>query len=90
MRRLRSVRVAATRAMRASTAIAIVGTSVFLASCTVKTAPLAGNDPTDATSPVAKVGYRSTLAGYQSQRPVQPSSWIEQNQRVAPPPQGSK
>ena len=47
--------------------------------------PLAGRDPAEPV-PVAGVGYRSTIAPYQSRRPVDPAPWTEQNQRVAPAP----
>jgi hypothetical protein len=33
---------------------------------------------------VAGTAYRSTVAPYTSLRPVAPSSWREQNDRVAP------
>jgi hypothetical protein len=52
------------------------------------TAPLAGqaHDPADPAAKVAGVGYRSTVAPYSSLRPAVPTSWREQNQRVAPSP----
>ncbi len=30
--------------------------------------------------------YRSTLGSYTSQRPVEPTPWREQNERIAPSP----
>ena len=47
---------------------------------------LAGPDPSDPRARVPAVGYRSTIAPYVSQRPVEPAPWREQNERVAPKP----
>lgn len=72
-------------AMRLLGPMAVLLSTAFLASgCAAPPPPLAGADPANPASPVAAAGYRSTLAGYRSQRPVEPGSWIEQNQRVAP------
>jgi PBP1b-binding outer membrane lipoprotein LpoB len=58
--------------------------SLLLAGCAgIPPAPLVGRNPADPV-PVAGVGYRSTIAPYQSRRPVDPAPWTEQNQRVAP------
>jgi hypothetical protein len=38
----------------------------------------------DAEASVPPTTYRSVLSGYRSQRPVEPASWREQNERVAP------
>ena len=60
---------------------------VVTAGCTSRNGlPLAGPDPSDASAPVATAGYRSVLGDYRAGRPVGPSPWIEQNQRVAPAP----
>lgn len=48
--------------------------------------PLAGPDPADPGIRTPRVGYRSTVAPYVSQRPVEPGPWREQNERVAPAP----
>jgi hypothetical protein len=61
-------------------------TAVMLAGCLPTTVPLGGADPADPTAKVAGVGYRSTIAPYTSLRPTTPSSWREQNDRVAPAP----
>jgi hypothetical protein len=58
--------------------------AVTLGGCLPATVPLAGADPADPGAKVAGVGYRSTLAPYSSLRPAAPSSWREQNDRVAP------
>jgi hypothetical protein len=47
-------------------------------------APWAGADPADPSVRVKPVGYRSTVAPYTPQRPVEPAPWREQNERVAP------
>jgi hypothetical protein len=54
--------------------------------CVPTSVPLAGGDPADPAARVAGVGYRSTIAPYTSLRPTTPSSWREQNDRVAPAP----
>lgn len=41
-------------------------------------------DPANAEAPVAAVAHHSTIGRYQSQRPAEPASWREQNERVAP------
>lgn len=48
--------------------------------------PLIGADPADPAARVPAVRYRSTIGPYTSQRPVEPSPWREQNERVAPEP----
>jgi hypothetical protein len=61
-------------------------TALTLAGCIPAAVPLAGADPADPGAKVAGVGYRSTVAPYTSLRPTAPSSWREQNDRVAPAP----
>jgi len=51
----------------------------------VPPAPLAGADPSDPSARPRSVEYRSTVAPYKSQRPVEPKPWQEQNQQVTPP-----
>jgi hypothetical protein len=46
--------------------------------------PSAGPDPSDASARTRPVGYRSTIAPYESQRPVEPKPWEQQNERVGP------
>lgn len=50
--------------------------------CAAPPAPLAGADPSDPRAPAPPAAYRATP--YVSQRPVEPSGWLEQNDRVAP------
>jgi hypothetical protein len=55
--------------------------------CTAITGPPSiGPDPFDPNVRVPAVSYRSTVAAYASQRPVEPRSWREQNESVAPAP----
>jgi hypothetical protein len=63
---------------------AIAAAALTLVGCLPTTVPLAGPDPADPGARVAGVGYRSTVAPYTSLRPAAPSSWREQNDRVAP------
>ena len=52
--------------------------------------PLVGADPADPGARAPRVGYRSTIAPYSSQRPVEPGSWGEQNQPVTPQPKSGQ
>jgi hypothetical protein len=49
-------------------------------------APVSGRDPSDPSARGRPVEYRSTIAPYTSERPVEPAPWGEQNRRVAPAP----
>jgi hypothetical protein len=60
--------------------------ALTLGGCLPTAVPLAGADAADPGARVAGVGYRSTVAPYTSLRPTAPSSWREQNDRVAPAP----
>jgi len=64
--------------------------ALMLGGCMPTTVPLAGADPADPNARVAGVGYRSTIAPYTSLRPTAPSSWREQNDRVAPAPKSGQ
>jgi hypothetical protein len=68
--------------------VAAIGLLAALAAnCSAVTAsPHRGPDPSDPSARVPPASYRSTIAGYASQRPVEPRSWREQNERVAPAP----
>ncbi len=48
--------------------------------------PLAGPNPADPGVRVPAVAYRPSMGKYPSQRPVEPSGWREQNERVTPAP----
>jgi len=66
------------------TSIGMAVTALALGGCMPTTVPQASADPADPGAKVAGVGYRSTIAPYTSLRPTAPSSWREQNERVAP------
>jgi len=60
--------------------------AALIAGCwAVPPAPVAGADPSDPSARTRSVEYRSTVAPYKSQRPVEPKPWQEQNQQVTPP-----
>jgi hypothetical protein len=65
----------------------IVGLALLASACAAAPPqPFVGADPSDPDTHVAATAYRSTISRYQSQRPVQPATWKEQNKRVAPKP----
>ena len=60
--------------------------ATMVAGClAVPPVPLAGADPSNPSARTRAVEYRSTVAPYRSQRPVEPKPWQEQNQQVTPP-----
>ena len=76
--------------LRFPTLAGMAVTALALGGCMPTTAPLAGADPADPGARVAGVGYPSTIAPYTSRRPTAPSSWREQNDRVAPAPKSDQ
>ena len=68
----------------------LIAAALTLAACMPATVPLADADPADPGAKVAGVDYRSTIAPYTSLRPTAPSSWREQNDRVAPTPKSGR
>ena len=68
----------------------MTATALTLGGCIPTTVPLVGADPADPNARVAGIGYRSTIAPYSSLRPTAPSSWREQNRRVAPAPKSDQ
>lgn len=76
--------------IRSRTLAGMVVTALTLAGCMPAAVPLAGADPADPGAKVAGVGYRSTIAPYTHLRPTAPSSWREQNDRVAPAPKSNQ
>ena len=70
--------------------LAGIAVAVTLGGCLPTTEPLASADPADPRAKVAGVGYRSTIAPYTSLRPTAPSSWRQQNERVAPTPKSDQ
>ncbi len=77
-------------AIRFRTFGGMTAAALMLGACMPTTVPLAGADPADPGAKVAGVGYRSTVAPYNSLRPTAPSSWREQNDRVAPAPKSDR
>ena len=65
---------------------AVLAFAVAASGCTPATTQLAGADPADPAATAAGVGYRSTIAPYNSLRPSTPAPWRERNERVAPQP----
>jgi hypothetical protein len=59
----------------------------LIEACTpIPPVPLVGPDPADPRSRVPAVAYRSPLGPYVSRRPVEPTPWRDQNDRIAPTP----
>ena len=72
--------------IRFRTSAGLAVAALMLGGCMPTTVPLAGADPVDPNARVVPVGYRSTVAPYNSLRPTAPLPWREQNDRVAPAP----
>jgi hypothetical protein len=64
----------------------LAATALALSGCMPATVPLAGSDPADPAARVARAGYRSTIAPYDSLRPATPAPWRDRNDSVAPQP----
>ena len=76
--------------IRFPTLAGVAVTALALGGCMPTTVPLASADPADPGARVAGVAYRSTIDPYSSLRPTVPSSWREQNDRVAPAPKSNQ
>jgi len=76
--------------IRSRTLAGLTAAALALAGCMPATVPLVGADPADPGAKVAGVGYRSTIAPYSSLRPAVPSSWRDQNDRIAPVPKSGQ
>lgn len=74
--------------MRAAGATIVL--ALLLAGCDPKTTQFAARDPADPATPVPVVGYRSTIAPYNSLRPATPKPWRERNEQVAPQPRSGR
>jgi hypothetical protein len=61
-------------------------TAALLAGCSQMPQRLAGPDPSDPSAPARAAAYRSVIAPYASQRPVEPSPWRDQIDRINPAP----
>ena len=69
----------------------VTGLVLLLAGCTdAPRSPVAVPDPADPGSRTPRVDYRSTIGPYKGQRPVDPTPWTEQNERVAPAPKSGQ
>lgn len=66
--------------------IVLAATAVVLSGCAEFPVLQAGADPGDPAARVPPARYSPVTAGTIDYRPVEPRSWIEQNQRVAPRP----
>jgi hypothetical protein len=72
---------------RALTLAAVAAFALLAGACNSPRSPWsAGSDPSDSSVRVPATAYRSTVRGYTRQRPVEPGSWQEQNERVTPAP----
>ena len=60
--------------------------ALALSGCMPATVPQAGRDPADPAASVARAGYRSTIAPYDSLRPAAPAPWRDRNDSVTPQP----
>jgi hypothetical protein len=70
---------------------AVLAVVLMLAGCSDRPSnPVAGPDPANAAAPAPRVGYRSTLGDYKSQRPASPGPWREQNEQVTPQPKSGQ
>jgi len=66
-------------------AAVLILSAVLLAGCTTgRSGPAASADPSNPDAPVRAARYAPVLSGYESQRPVSPKPWREQNERVTP------
>lgn len=78
-------RAASVRAALGAAAVALA--AALAAACTADPPiPVVGSDPSDPRTRVPVTSYRSTVAPYESLRPVEPAPWLQQNQQVAPQP----
>lgn len=65
--------------------MALAGILAIVAGCvSERPALLAGQDPANPHTRVQQIRERTGIETYQSRRPVEPSPWREQNERVAP------
>jgi hypothetical protein len=67
--------------------LAAVVLGLLTAACAqMPASPFIGPDPSNPQAAVRPVTYRSTVAGYTSQLPVEPRPWLEQHERITPAP----
>ena len=81
----KSGRRSARQLFQAALPVGLLFSVLVTASCTsAPPGPVARRDPSDPAAASAPVAYRSVVGPYQRQRPVDPTPWREQNERVAP------
>lgn len=68
--------------------VVLMALAVTLAGCSAWPNLDAGRDPSDPTAKVPRQRYDSVMAGTIDYRPVQPRSWVDSNERVAPKSRG--
>ena len=86
-----AIRVAVTNLFQLRYGAIALMVALGLASCRdAPMSPAAAPGPADPKAPAPRVGYRSTIAPYKSQRPVDPAPWGEQNERVTPAPKSGQ
>ena len=74
-----------TIAWRSRAAVIMAALTLLIQGCTARPPQASqGPDAADPDTTVPASGYRSTIAPYRSQRPVEPATWRERNDRVAP------
>jgi hypothetical protein len=64
----------------------VAAIAALLAGCSQTPQRLAGPDPSDPRATAHAAAYRSVIGPYASQRPVEPSPWLDQNDRINPAP----
>ncbi|BCP56105.1 hypothetical protein K32_47220 [Kaistia sp. 32K] len=64
--------------------IVVVALAAILSACTDQTLIRVGYDPASPTVSVPDLKYTPVTVGTVDYRPVEPKSWIERNQNVAP------
>jgi len=71
---------------RGVAAFAVAAIAGLPAACSQAPHRLAGPDPSDPRASVRPASYRPVIGSYAGQRPVEPSPWRDQNDRIAPGP----
>ena len=68
-------------------AAGLIATALLMQGCApIQQQPFKGANAADPAVRVPATAYRPVLGTYTSQRPVDPASWRERNERVAPTP----
>ena len=72
--------------VRVSAVVIAAGCHILLTACTAEPppGPFIGNNPADPSQPTSTLAPDNYLGAYVGRRPVDPLSWREQNERVAP------